>query len=219
MRRLERLERIDVDGARVHVARGPRARLLGLALMRDLEADRALLIPRCRSVHTFGMRFPIDVLFLDAHGEIVRIAEGVPPGRVVRCRGADSVIEVPAPERVRIPPAMAQPASSPNRLADALNPRVPIYRDAYNEYFVFILSAVGAAVIAPVVFYIAMAFSDLWGLLVFGVACALLELALIFGLARPQMRPQERVGWALLWGVTAFLLGLAFYELVAKPTL
>ncbi len=117
-----------------------------------------------------------------------------------------------------MPAAMAGQAST-NRLADALNPRVPIYRDAYNEYFVFILSAVGASVIAPVVFYIAMAFSDLWGLLVFAVACALLELVLIFGIARPQMKPQERLGWALLWGVTAFLLGLAFYELVARPTL
>jgi hypothetical protein len=113
---------------------------------------------------------------------------------------------------------MAQ-ASSSNRLADALDPRVPIYRDAYNEYFVFILSAVGASVIAPVVFYIAMAFSDLWGLLPFAVACAALELALIFGIARPQMQPQERIGWALLWGLTAFVLGLAFYELVAKTTL
>jgi hypothetical protein len=106
-----------------------------------------------------------------------------------------------------------------NRLGDALNPRVPIYRDAYNEYFVFVLSATGASVIAPVVLYIAMAFSDLWGSLVFAAACVVLELAMIFGIARPQMKPQERVGWALLWGTTAALLGLAFYELVAKPTL
>ena len=165
------------------------------------------------------MRFPIDVFFLAADGRVLRIVPGVRPGRVVGCREADAVIEVPAPERVRIRPSMAQVRSSSNRLADALNPRVPIYRDAYNEYFVFILSAVGAAVIAPVVFYIAMAFSDLWGLLVFAIACAVLELALIFGIARPQMQPQERVGWALLWGFTAFVLGLAFYELVAKTTL
>jgi hypothetical protein len=106
-----------------------------------------------------------------------------------------------------------------NRLGDALNPRVPIYRDAYNEYFVFILSAVGASVIAPVLFYVAMALTDLWGLLPFAAACVLLELALIFGIARPQMKPQERLGWALLWGFTAGMLGLAFYELVAKTTL
>ena len=41
------------------------SRLLGLALLRREHAGAGLLIPRCRSVHTFGMRFPIDVLFLD----------------------------------------------------------------------------------------------------------------------------------------------------------
>jgi uncharacterized protein len=218
VRRLRRLERIDVDGVRVHVARGLRARLLGLALLAELGPDDALLIPGCRSVHTFGMRVPLDLVFLDERGDVTRIVEGVQPGRIVACRAAEAVIEIPAPEHARMAAAMAAPASS-NRLADALNPRVPIYRDAYNEYFVFILSAIGASLIAPLVFYIAMAFSDLWGLLVFGVACALLELVLIFGIARPQMEPQERLGWALLWGVAAFLLGLAFYELVARPTL
>jgi FtsH-binding integral membrane protein len=110
-------------------------------------------------------------------------------------------------------------ANEQNRLAKALNPAVPIYRDAYNEYFVFVLSALGASVICPVVFYIVMAFTDLWGLVPFAAACVVLELVLIFGLARPQMKPQERAGWGLLWGFTAAALGLAFYELVAKPTI
>jgi uncharacterized protein len=96
MRRFERLEWIDVDGLRVVVARGARARLLGLALLRELPPDHALLIPRCRSVHTFGMRFPIDVVFLDAAGRVVRVARGVPPGRVVGCRRAVTAIETAA---------------------------------------------------------------------------------------------------------------------------
>ena len=45
------------------------------------------------------------------------------------------------------------------------------------------------------------------------------ELAVIFGLARPQMQPRERVGWVLLWGATTALMALAFYYLVAEPTL
>jgi uncharacterized membrane protein (UPF0127 family) len=94
MRRLERLERIDVDGIGVYVARGPRARLLGLALLRQLAPDRALLIPGCRSVHTFGMRFALDVVFLDAQGEVVRVARGVPPRRIVSCRRAVAVVEL-----------------------------------------------------------------------------------------------------------------------------
>jgi hypothetical protein len=197
------------------VARGRLARLLGLAGLRRLPADRALLLPRCRSVHTFGMRFPIDVVFLDASGRVLRRVEAVGSGRVVGHRGAAGVVETVAGRNGRIPGM----ANEQNRLANALNPRVPIYRDAYNEYFVFILSALGASVIAPVLFYIIMAFTDLWGLLVFAAACVVLELVLIFGLARPQMKPQERAGWALLWGFAAAALGLAFYELVAKPTI
>ena len=215
MRRFARMEWIEVGAVRVYVARRINARLLGLALLPALPPDVALLLPRCRSVHTFGMRFEIELVFLDAEGRVVRHEPGVPPRRMVSCRGAVAVVELPAGRGGRIP----EMANEQNRLANALNPRVPIYRDAYNEYFVFILSALGASVIAPIVFYIAMAFTDLWGLLVFAGACVLLELVLIFGLARPQMKLPERVGWALLWGFTAAMLGLAFYELVAKPTL
>jgi uncharacterized membrane protein (UPF0127 family) len=41
------------------------------------------------------MRFPLDLFWLDAHGEIVRVDRGVPPWRVKRCRAARSVVEVP----------------------------------------------------------------------------------------------------------------------------
>jgi uncharacterized membrane protein (UPF0127 family) len=215
MRRLARLEWFELGGIRVYVARGVRARLLGLALMRALPDDVGLLIPRCRSVHTVGMRFALDLVFVDERGRRVKDVASVGPGRVVACRGAAAVVELPAARDGRMPDM----ANEQNRLANALNPRVPIYRDAYTEYFVFVLSALGASVIVPVILYIAMAFSDLWGLLVFAAACVVFELVLIFGLARPQMKPKERVGWAFLWGFTAAALGLAFYELVAKPTL
>jgi uncharacterized membrane protein (UPF0127 family) len=83
------------DELATHVARGFRERLVGLAWSRSPRAG-ALLLPRCRSVHTFGMRFSLDLFWLDAHGEIVRVDRGVPPWRIVRCTGARSVIEVPA---------------------------------------------------------------------------------------------------------------------------
>jgi uncharacterized protein len=82
-------------GPDTKVARGFRERLLGLAWSRSPRAT-ALLLPRCRSVHTFGMRFPLDLYWLDASGEVVRVDRGVPPWRVVRCAHARSVIEVPA---------------------------------------------------------------------------------------------------------------------------
>ena len=66
-----------------------------------MPADEALRIPRCRSVHTFGMRFPLDVIFLDAGGRPVRVAREVPAWHVVSCRGADAVVETRAGEADR----------------------------------------------------------------------------------------------------------------------
>lgn len=216
-RRLARLPRLELPGgARVHVARSLRARLLGLAGLRSAPADAALLLPRCRSVHTLGMRFPIDVCFLDRRGRVVDVVRSVPPGRVVRRRRAAAALE--APSGGCMVAAMAE-RESEGRLRAALDPRVPIYRDRFNEYFVFLLSSGGAAVLVPLVLYLAMALSELWSAWAFLAASAALELALIFGIGRPQMRPIERVGWALLWGVSALALGAAFYYLVAEPTL
>ena len=78
------------------VARGFGERLIGLSWSRRPRAA-ALLIPRCRSVHTFGMRFPLDLYWLDAGGEIVRVDRGVPPWRISRCGRARAVIETPSP--------------------------------------------------------------------------------------------------------------------------
>lgn len=82
-----------VDCPRVFVAETFRARLLGLAWLADLPDDCGLLIPRCSSVHTFGMRFALDVAFLDEGGAVLREMVAVPPRRVVRCRGAAAVLE------------------------------------------------------------------------------------------------------------------------------
>ena len=106
-----------------------------------------------------------------------------------------------------------------NKLLEALDPRVPIYRDTYNEYFVLILSAGGTAAGTQVPLYIVMALTDLWSPGIFVAACVAFELVVIFGLARPQMKPLERIGWALLWGTATALMALAFYYLVAEPTL
>jgi uncharacterized protein len=203
---------------RLFVARSPRARLLGLALRREAPRGYALVLPRCRSVHTFGMRFAIDVVFLDRLGRVVRIARSVPPGRVLRERRAATVVETRPGEGEMIL-AMAEPARRQNKLFDALNPRVPIYRDTYNEYFVMVLSAGGAAAGTQVPLYIVMAITGLWSVGVFVAACVVFELAVIFGVARPQMQPAERVGWAALWSAATAGLALCFYYLVAQPTL
>ena len=66
-----------------HVAHGFGERLVGLALRRAPKVA-ALLLPRCRSVHTFGMRYPLDLYWLGDRGQIVRVDLRVPPWRVVR---------------------------------------------------------------------------------------------------------------------------------------
>jgi uncharacterized protein len=80
----------------VPIADRPIARLFGLALLNRDRAGPGLLIPRCRSIHTFGMRFPIDVVFLDSAGEPVSRRRAVPPRRVVVEQRAASVLELPA---------------------------------------------------------------------------------------------------------------------------
>ena len=96
--RLRRLDTVPVPGGQALVASTLRARLLGLALLDDPPTDLGLLIPRCRAVHTFGMRFSIDVLFLDARGAVIGTAHAVPPRRFVRRAGARAVLERPAPQ-------------------------------------------------------------------------------------------------------------------------
>ena len=110
-------------------------------------------------------------------------------------------------------------AQSPNRFLVALDPRQPIYRDSYNEYFVFVLSAGGALAGTQVPLYILMAITGLWSVWVFVPACIVFELAVIFGLARPQMEPHERAGWAVMWAVATGVMAVLFYYLVADPTL
>ena len=83
-------------GLRLAVAGSSSARLRGLAGLRAIGADEGLELPRCRSVHTIGMRFALDLLWLDATGAVVRVDRGVEPLRLRTCRGARSVVEVAA---------------------------------------------------------------------------------------------------------------------------
>ena len=83
-------------GLRLAEARTARARLLGLAGLGYLPPGHALLIPRCRSVHTLGMRFALDLVWLDGDGHVMGVARDVPPGRLRSNRRARAVVEVPA---------------------------------------------------------------------------------------------------------------------------
>jgi len=77
------------------VASDFRSRLLGLAFLDRDRAGAGLLLPRCASVHTFGMRFALDLIFLDGSGRPLSSRSSVPPNRLAADRRAAAVLEVP----------------------------------------------------------------------------------------------------------------------------
>ena len=97
-RRLRRLTTARVLDRSVPVARSPLARTLGLALLDRDRAGAGLLIPRCRGVHTFGMRFALDLVFLDTELRPLAVRPAVPPWRFAALPGARAVLELPAGE-------------------------------------------------------------------------------------------------------------------------
>jgi uncharacterized membrane protein (UPF0127 family) len=93
--RFRRLQRVELAGRPVPVAATRSSRLLGLALLRAGRAGEGLLIPRCGSVHTFGMRFPLHLIFLDDRLAPISMRGSAPPNRIFRDRRADAVLELP----------------------------------------------------------------------------------------------------------------------------
>jgi hypothetical protein len=97
-RRFRKLPLADVASRRLPVAVNLPSRLLGLALLRPGRAGEGLLIPRCRSVHTFGMRFPVHIVFCDRDLRPLSVRGSVPPRRIVRDARAAAVVELPVSE-------------------------------------------------------------------------------------------------------------------------
>src|SRR3712207_5087252 len=88
-------------GLHVATADSLRPRLLGLAWHDPIPEDWAVEFPRCKSIHTFWMRFRLDLVWLDAGGRVVRIDSEVPKRRTRACRAAASVVETRSGHGVR----------------------------------------------------------------------------------------------------------------------
>lgn len=100
--RFEGLPTIDLgDGITVHEATTWAARRDGLSGLPELPADWGLLIAPCRSIHMFGMRFALDLVWLGKDKDVVRVDSGVAPRRMRTCLRARSVIEVAAGQGAR----------------------------------------------------------------------------------------------------------------------
>jgi protein-S-isoprenylcysteine O-methyltransferase Ste14/uncharacterized membrane protein (UPF0127 family) len=71
------------------------SRLVGLLGTQSLDPDRALHIDPCAGIHTFGMKYPIDVLFLDKENTILKQISELPPNKVTKVlHFAKSVLEL-----------------------------------------------------------------------------------------------------------------------------
>ena len=81
---------------RVDVADSSRKRRRGLLGRESLAAGEGMWIVPCGAVHTFGMRFPIDLVYLDRNNVIKKIRHRVVPWRMSACLSAHSVLELPS---------------------------------------------------------------------------------------------------------------------------
>ncbi len=79
---------------RVRVAERFFSRALGLLIGAPLRAGEGLLIAPCSSIHTIGMRYPIDVVFIAGDARVMRVYSDVPAGRVRFAPGARGVLEL-----------------------------------------------------------------------------------------------------------------------------
>jgi uncharacterized membrane protein (UPF0127 family) len=77
---------------------------------RSLGTHQAMLLERCRSVHTLGIRFPITVAFLDASLRVTRV-ERAPVGRILLCQQARHVLECHIGADIRVGDLLSRQAA------------------------------------------------------------------------------------------------------------
>jgi uncharacterized membrane protein (UPF0127 family) len=83
-------------GEKIILAGDSRSRRTGLLKHDSLEPGEGLWIVPCEAVHTFGMKFAIDVVFLSRSKKILKIRSDMGRRRMALCLTAHSVLELPA---------------------------------------------------------------------------------------------------------------------------
>jgi uncharacterized membrane protein (UPF0127 family) len=84
------------------MARSMWSRFWGLMGRSKLPEGRGLFLSPCGSVHTFFMRFPIDVIFLDRDGRVVKVIDSMRPWRTALGGGGRDALELNAGEAARL---------------------------------------------------------------------------------------------------------------------
>src|SRR5262245_8348911 len=106
-RRRDPMYRVTANGLvlvdRLRPAHTHWTRLRGLLGTRTLAPGEGLWIKPSNQVHMFGMRYSIDVVFLDDGGRVLRVVHELQPNRISpKVKGATSVLELPAGTAVRV---------------------------------------------------------------------------------------------------------------------
>jgi len=95
--RIQNITRGTVLADRAVAARSIKARTVGLLGRSSLEPGEALLLEPSSSIHTAFMRFPIDIVYVDRSGRVVKVVPDLRPFRISAVfRGGRSVIELPS---------------------------------------------------------------------------------------------------------------------------
>lgn len=81
---------------RADVADTSQKRRVGLLKHTSLPEGEGLWIAPCEAIHTFFMKFPIDILFLSRKKKVLKVRRNMPKSRLSACLWADSVLELPA---------------------------------------------------------------------------------------------------------------------------
>jgi uncharacterized protein len=94
--RIRNLTRDTELGAAIEIADTSSKRRTGLLKHNALAPGEGLWILPCESVHTFFMKFPIDLVYLDKKRTVRKVRHAVRPWRMSACFSAHSIIELPA---------------------------------------------------------------------------------------------------------------------------
>jgi uncharacterized protein len=120
--KIQNLTRHTEVASCAEIADTPSTRNKGLLGRTGLPAGGGLWIVPCSSVHTFFMKFPIDLIYINRRKRVKKVRSGVAPWRLSACLSAHSILELPAGtihstqtqrgDQLEFAPATPEPSSS-----------------------------------------------------------------------------------------------------------
>lgn len=95
--RVINLTKNSILAENLSIANTPLKRIIGLLNRKEFKRGEALLIQPCQQVHTFFMRFPIDLLFLNRENRVIKLIKNLKPQRISKIYfKASSCLELPS---------------------------------------------------------------------------------------------------------------------------